>query len=80
MHTSGVYPDDKRKANAANDDKIKRKRPETRRSRIYISPPHSNLQSLFHRIFVSASPLVRYYSYYYLSSLKFLPPASFLPN
>lgn len=42
--------------------------------RVYISPPHSNLQSLFHRIFVSASPLVRYYSYYYLSSLKFLHP------
>lgn len=73
MHTSGVYPDDKRKANAANDDKIKRKRPETRRSRIYISTPFQFTISLPSNLRVSLA----------ISSLLFViiifHPSNFYP-
>lgn len=73
MHTSGVYPDDKRKANAANDDKIKRKRPEIRRSRIYISTPFQFTISLPSNLRVSLA----------ISSLLFViiifHPSNFYP-
>lgn len=69
MHTSGVYPDDKCKANAANDDKIKRKRPETRRSRIYISTPFQFTISLPSNLRVSLA----------ISSLLFVL-LSFIPQ